>query len=115
MMANDTPELEDNMFVEEGFSYFEFENKGCRTSRGEKGRAGSDYDLYKNMPLWQCKEKCMRMDNSKFTGGLCYGYEHDSSSNKCEVWKDFIDMNRLEYVRGLDCYIKPFQAMVLEE
>ena len=88
---------------EEGSSYFVFENKGCRTSHGWKGSAGHEYDLYMHTSLHDCQAKCTH------AGGMCYGYEHDYWSNKCEVWKVFIDKHRLEYVHGLDCYIKTFQ------
>ena len=45
-------------------------------------------------------------------GYYCYGYEFQKNPSswlgygKCEVWKVPIDKLKLEYVNGLDCYIK---------
>ena len=80
--------------------------KGCRTRYGGKGSSGYEYDLYNNISLYKCKEKCI--DN----GYYCYGYEFQKNPSswlgygKCEVWNVLIDKLKLEYVNGLDCYIK---------
>eukprot|EP01083_Nonionella_stella_P093130 260845_1 len=79
-------------------SYNKHWNKGCRNYHGGKGSSGHDYDLYRHATHDYCKSKCNGL------GHKCHGYEYDSHNRKCEVWRGRIQY--VQYVHGLDCYIK---------
>jgi hypothetical protein len=81
-----------------GVSYSSYRNKGCRNYHGDKGSSHYDYDLYHHVDHDFCRSKC------DYLGQHCYGYEYDSYSKKCEIWK--VPIYSVEYVHGLDCYIK---------
>ena len=78
-----------------------FEHMGCRTSDGKKGSKWTgQFDIFNNVSRDTCKTKCLGSER------VCFGYEYSSHWKRCEVWKVHIDSIKLEYVDGLDCYIK---------
>ena len=80
-----------------------FSDMGCRTKYSAKGFEGIEYDLYLQETIDTCKSKCLSR------GDGCFGFEYgtlSSDQGRCEIWKRPIDEYRLEYVHGLNCYIK---------
>ena len=80
------------------FLYDKNAGKACRMSNGSKGVEPKDY-VVDHLSLKDCMKKCDR-----FAG--CSGIEYHNNSNKCEIWKSFVDDRKLEKVNGVDCYTK---------
>jgi hypothetical protein len=83
---------------DDDYHYFKYKNKGCRNTHGEKGSKHHEFDLYLHKTRHFCESKCNDLDYG------CYGYEYGFHNEKCKIWR--VPIYDVEYVKGLDCYIK---------
>lgn len=88
-------------------SFKKLGNMTCRTSHGEEGAAGQEFELYGQLTLEACREKCLGMNDysSQSYSHQCFGFEYSPGAQICEVWKAPIDSEKIHHVDGIDCYI----------
>jgi len=81
-------------------SFSRYRHKQCRKRHGQAGRKWRDYMLIENYTRGRCEKVCKYFE-------YCYGYEFDSSDQRCEIWHETpIDKYELRYSYGTDCYVK---------
>eukprot|EP00956_Cyclotella_meneghiniana_P024021 scaffold47880_cov66-Cyclotella_meneghiniana.AAC.3 len=89
-------------------SFQEFKGKCCRTSTGDRGSNGIEYDEYNDLSHDECGRKCL------FSSFRCYGWEYVASNNYCEIWKVPIDQSKLGSAGGCECNVALEYAITVD-
>ena len=75
---------------------YDFNNGACRTTTGESGQEGSDYERYRKKSYDECTGMCT-------ADAACQAVEYHDSGH-CEVWWTL--PTKFEYNPGYNCFLK---------